>query len=82
MTAPAVEMTSPRALHEAVLAAHAADDRLALAALYGKAADELEAGGQEAAACFYFTQAYVFALEAGLPDADRYRAALAQRGRI
>ncbi|MCO6383933.1 hypothetical protein [Oceanicola sp. 502str15] len=50
-----------------LLAAHAARDGAALARLYAEAA---EAGGPGAG--FYLTQAWVFALEAGLPEAEAY----------
>jgi hypothetical protein len=49
------------ALDAALLSAHAREDRAALIGLYGEAA-ETSAG---AAAAFYLTHAYVFALEAG-----------------
>jgi hypothetical protein len=65
-------------LDAALLAAHAADDRPALVGLYTKAADT--APSPEAAG-FYLTHAYVFALEAGLPEAARLRARLKAEGR-
>ena len=48
-----------------ILAAHEERDQPLLSTLYREAALVLEAGGDTDAACFYFTQAYVFALEAG-----------------
>ena len=50
------------ALDKALLAAHAADDHGALIGLYTQAADQV---GDEDAACFYLTHAYIFALEQG-----------------
>ena len=60
-----------------LLAAHAADDRAALIALYREAA--LTAADHDAA-CFYLTHAYVFALEAGAPEAADLRARLVAYG--
>lgn len=65
-------------LDAALLAAHAAGDRRALVELYTKAADT--AASAEAAG-FYLTHAYVFALEAGLPEAAALRARLKAEGR-
>lgn len=67
-----------RRLEEAILAAHAAGDRRALAALYARAADSLT---DLDAACFFLTQAYVFALEAGAPEAAPLHARLKAHGR-
>lgn len=53
-------------LDDALLAAHARDDRAALVRLYTQAADE---ACDLDAACFYLTHAFVFALELGLPEA-------------
>ncbi len=61
-----------------LLAAHARDDRAALMGLYteaGDTANELEA------AWFYLTHAYVFALEAGAPEAAQLHARLKAAGR-
>lgn len=49
-------------LDEALLDAHARDDRAALVTLYSRAA---EATDEVDATCFFLTQAYVFALETG-----------------
>ncbi|MEL6682483.1 MAG: hypothetical protein AAFQ09_07535 [Pseudomonadota bacterium] len=51
-------------LDEALLDAHARDDRAQLVALYTKAADQ---AATTDATCFFLTQAYVFALETGDP---------------
>ncbi|QDC08217.1 hypothetical protein FHY55_02685 [Oceanicola sp. D3] len=63
-------------LEARLLAAHAAGDRAALAGLYAEAA---EAGGPGAG--FFLTQAWVFALEAGLPVAEDYARQLRATGR-
>ena len=65
-------------LETRLLAAHAAGDRVALARLYSEAANE--ALDPEAAG-FFLTQAYVFALEAGLSDAAALHARLKDAGR-
>jgi hypothetical protein len=69
------------ALDAALLAAHAARDELALARLYACAADAAEARGETDAACFFLTQAYVFALCAGAAEADALHARLLAHGR-
>ncbi len=61
-----------------LLAAHAANDRTALIRLYTQAADE---AADEAAAGFYLTHAYVFALEAGAPQATALHQRLVAAGR-
>lgn len=66
------------ALHAALLAAHDADDRAALIRLYTQAAEGAE---DTDAACFFLTQAYVFALEPGAPEARDLRARLIAQGR-
>lgn len=65
-----------------ILSAHAADDRAALATLYGAAAQAFNAGGDLQSACFFYTQAYVFALESGLPAAEGYAAFLRVNRRL
>ena len=60
-----------------LLAAHAADDRAALIALYQEAS---EAADTPVARNFYLTHAYVFALEAGAPEAADLRARLVAYG--
>lgn len=65
-------------LHARILAAHAAGDAGTLARLYEKAAREQT--GEDARA-FFLTQAYVLALEAGLPSAPDLRRALVALGR-
>lgn len=58
----------PVTLDADLLAAHARGDGSALVALYTQAADE---AADINAACFYLTQAYVFALELGLPEVGK-----------
>ena len=65
----------------AILAAHAAGDGVHLARLYAEAADLLETGGALDAACFFLTQAYIFALEAGSAEAAGLRVRLVEHGR-
>ncbi|MEO1248707.1 MAG: hypothetical protein AAFW76_02590, partial [Pseudomonadota bacterium] len=50
-------------LNAMILAAHACDDATALADLYRQAADLQDADGNTDAACFFLTQALVFALQ-------------------
>ena len=69
---------SPEELNTAILAAHAAEDRARLVGLYALAADQAEARAEIDAACFFLTQAYVFALETGdAMAADLHRRLLA-----
>lgn len=65
-------------LHEQMLAAHAARDQKALISLYAAAADS---ANNLDAACFFLTHAYVFALEAGAPQARNLHARLKRHGR-
>ncbi len=65
-------------LDAAMIRAHAAGDQAALITLYVQAAD----GANDLdAACFYLTHAYVFALEAGTPEATALHARLVAHGR-
>lgn len=68
-------------LQQQLLDAHEAGDASALASLYCKVADNEETAGNTDAACFYLTQAYVFALEGGLPEACELNRRLAGYGR-
>jgi len=65
-------------LDDAIAAAHAANDHRALARLYARAAESLD---DLDAACFFITHAYVFALEAGAPEAGPLHARLVAEGR-
>ena len=69
-------------LQKALLAAHAADDRRALVALYLEAADLAEAGQNIEKACFYLTHAWIFALETDHEMRHALRTRLAGRGRV
>lgn len=64
-----------------LLDAHSRNDHEELVRLYTRAADGCEDAGDIDAACFYLTHAFVFALEAGLPQADALNARLAEYGR-
>jgi hypothetical protein len=67
-----------RDLHDRMLSAHEARDRIALIKLYAEAADGMN---DIDASCFFLTHAYVFALEAGSPEAKVLHARLKQHGR-
>ena len=64
-------------LDRALIAAHDAGDGVHLAALYARGA---AAETVPKAKAFFLTQAYIFALEAGLPEAETYRAKLVALG--
>ena len=66
-------------LDSALLAAHEAGDKSALVRLYTEAADQ---AAQVDAACFFLTQAYVFALEVGDPSVAILHGRLAAEGRV
>lgn len=66
------------ALDQHLLAAHAADDRRALVALYTQAADQ---AATQDAACFYLTHAYIFALETNHSSQNALHARLVAAGR-
>ncbi|MFX0544370.1 hypothetical protein ACEWPL_002360 [Roseovarius sp. S1116L3] len=65
-------------LHTRMLAAHEGPDHAALIALYTEAAD---CANDLDASCFFLTHAYVFALEAGAPQARMLHGRLARHGR-
>ncbi len=67
-------------LHERLLAAHASADFAALPRLYRMVADRAEESGDIQRACFFLTQAWVFALEAGSPMAGELEARLVVYG--
>ena len=69
-------------LQAALLAAHGAGDRAALIRLYTDAADLTEAAGDDGRAAFFLTHAWVFALEAGAPEAALLRQRLKESGRV
>ncbi|UWQ77181.1 hypothetical protein [Leisingera sp. M658] len=68
-------------LNRALLQAHDDKDNAELVRLYTLAGDRAEEAGNIDAACFYLTHAFVFALEAGLPEARELNRRLAERGR-
>ncbi|KIC17196.1 hypothetical protein [Leisingera sp. ANG-DT] len=68
-------------LDQALLQAHEDKDSAVLVRLYTLAGDQAEEAGNIDAACFYLTHAFVFALEAGLPEAKELNRRLADRGR-
>ncbi|WP_397541437.1 hypothetical protein [Roseovarius salis] len=65
-------------LETRLLDAHEGDDRFALIRLYTDAADITN---DIDAACFFLTYAYIFALEAGAPEAAELHARLKAHGR-
>ncbi|MEL7542264.1 MAG: hypothetical protein AAGJ70_00660 [Pseudomonadota bacterium] len=70
------------ALEHAILDAHIGSDLPRLADGYRKGGNHAFASGEIDAGCFLFTQAYVYALKAGLPDfAEELRAVLMHHGR-
>ena len=68
-------------LERRILAGHAAGDLAALAKLYCEAGLRAETRGELDRACFFFTQAYVYALDAGVPAATELKAKLVAHGR-
>lgn len=68
-------------LEAELLAAHAAGDVARLSGLYAQAAMSAERGGERERAAFYLTHAWVFALDAGLDEAERLQADLRSWGR-
>lgn len=73
--------TDRRSLDEKLIAAHAADQKPVLVALYAEAGDQMAATGDIDAACFYWTHARVFALELGATRAETLRQRLMAEGR-
>ncbi|WP_170479808.1 hypothetical protein [Ruegeria arenilitoris] len=69
-------------LDRALLEAHARRDTTELIRLYSLAAEECEAKQDIGAACFFLTQAFVFALESGAEEAFELNQKLADRGRV
>ena len=70
-----------KALEAALLEAHGREDHGALVALYGKAGELKEQAGDIDAACFYYTHAYVFALETGDSASQNLLGKLVSHGR-
>lgn len=69
------------ALDRQLLEAHAKKDGRSLVHLYTQAAEQHEAEGFIDAACFFLSHAFVFALEAGVPEARALNMRLSERGR-
>lgn len=80
MIEPTAEKQSA-ALDAALMAAHERRDFRKLTQLYHEAALHKRQQGDEDAACFLLTQAYVFALECGHPLADALHLELKANGR-
>lgn len=74
-------MVNAENLNAALLDAHDRAEGGRLAELYHKAASISEQAGEMDQACFYFTHAYVFALQEGLPMAKDLHARLKTLGR-
>lgn len=71
-----------RELDAELLQAHKDPEPSILAILYTRSADIAEQNNDIDAACFYLTQALVYALEAGLADDETLVKRLSQHGRI
>lgn len=72
-------MMDPSDLDRELLKAHAREDLPILIRLYTCAADQHSIGSEGEA--FYLTHAFVFALEAGAPEAEALNKRLADLGR-
>jgi hypothetical protein len=70
-----------QALEAALLDAHGNGDHKALVSLYRQAGEIREGEGDIEAACFYYTHAYVFALETGDAAAKSLLDMLVSHGR-
>ncbi|WP_166415422.1 hypothetical protein [Cochlodiniinecator piscidefendens] len=70
-----------RDLEDQILEAHAQHDQMSLVTLYQKAGRIAEQDGDIDAACFFWTHAYVFALEQAHPARDDLHARLVTYGR-
>ncbi|MEM9434103.1 MAG: hypothetical protein AAGA12_09285 [Pseudomonadota bacterium] len=66
-------------LENRLLAAHARHDKPELAKLYQEAAANTDDIGSQG---FFLTQAYIFALDCGAPEASQLREKLSRMGRI
>jgi len=69
-----------RKLDQDILTAHKMGDGIALVELYEIAGRLKDVEGDNAAASFLFTQAYVFGLETGHPRSPVLKRILAERG--
>ena len=68
-------------LDQALKDAHARRDAQLIAELFGKAGDREAACGNDDAACFFWTNGYVWALEAGAEMAGPLHQKLCEKGR-
>lgn len=73
-------MKEDEALDRRLVEAHATEDKAALARLYAEAAELAERYDADRTA-FYLTHAYIFALDAGLPEARTLKDRLVAMGR-
>lgn len=74
--------SDPQGINADILAAHAADDGVALVKHYTRIADEAEHRSDKDACCFFLTQAYVFALQHGLDEHHVLQLRLQAYGRL
>lgn len=68
-------------LDAALIAAHQQHDAPHIARLFEQAGNLEAAAGNEDAACFFWTNGYIWALEAGIPLARDLHNKLRERGR-
>ena len=68
-------------LHRRILDAHASGSKSLLVMLYRQAADYYEENGDDDAAGFFLTQAYIFALEQGSDITGELHGRLVELGR-
>jgi len=72
-----------QSLQQALLLAHEQHNHADLIRLYAEAATSMETNGDIDAACFYLTQAYVYAMESGTEaQAQSLHNQLAKYGRV
>ena len=81
MTALGSRSDSLKTLDADLLSAHERNDKSGLVALYKLAGETREREGDIDAACFYYTHAYVFALETGDREAGLLLGRLVRYGR-
>lgn len=65
---------------QAILQAHADDDKPALSHMYAQLGKRSLASGKNEQAAFFFTQAYVFGLDCGAPDTASIKEVLISLG--
>ena len=81
-SASEIFVTDALLLDAALLEAHAQGNTAELVCLYTLAAENALDTGDERAADFYLTHAFIFALEKGGPEAGVLNIRLAERGRM